>query len=177
MSPSPATKGTGRAEGFEAAFRGYDSELRGFLARRLRRSAVSPDDVRQEVYLRILRFKCVDLVREPRAYLYKVARHVLYDFHHREQRDVALKGRCRGSTPDRSLLVDGDDTAVRIDNRRCLETMLNQLPPQFSAVLTLRLGRDMSHQEVARELDMSVHTVKKYVHLALARLRLMHAEQ
>lgn len=60
----------------EATIRAYDRELHGFLLRRLRGRAESSEDIRQEVYLRMLRFTDAELVREPRAYLYRVARNV-----------------------------------------------------------------------------------------------------
>src|SRR5690348_16157613 len=55
---------------------GYGRRLRLFLSVRLRNVHVVPD-VAQEVFLRLMRVDKQDAIRNPEAYLYTVASHVL----------------------------------------------------------------------------------------------------
>ena len=48
--------------------------------------------------------------------------------------------------------------------------ILHRLPPAHRNVLVLRKRDGMSYQEIAAELNISVHTVKKYLFQASARM-------
>lgn len=64
-----------------------------------------------------------------------------------------------------------DDGMDRLLLRRDLVAALQQLPSQQRAALVLRYFLDLSEKETARELDISVGTVKSTVSRALDRLR------
>lgn len=165
--PTNKTKPGGAAPGFEETVRAYDRELHGFLLRRLQGQGESPEDVRQEIYLRMLRFADAELVREPRAYLYRVARNVLHD-------KLLLMQR-QPTTTDETIENEGpgEDEVTRADNQRDMKRIVNQLPPLYRAILILRIREGMSYGEIAKQLALSVHTVKKYLHLALVQCRLI----
>ena len=65
-------------------------------------------------------------------------------------------------------IADGVDQLLL---RRDLVAALQQLPSQQRAALVLRYFLDLSEKETARELDISVGTVKSTVSRALDRLR------
>lgn len=167
--PTDNKKPKGSAENVEAMVRAYDRELHAFLLRRLRGSSESSEDVRQEIYLRMLRFTDTELVREPRAYLYRVARNVLND-----KLLLLERERTTFDSPNDGI-TDGItmDQAEQVDNARDLERILSQLPRMYRAVLLLRTAEGMSHSEIAEKLELSEHTVKKYLHLALVQCRLI----
>lgn len=172
-------------ENIAASFRAYDRDLYRFL-RRLG-SRESTEDIAQEVYLRLLRFGTAH-EDPPKAYLYKIARNVLYDEWQRRSReqitfDSSLVERCsEGSSPDHGAgreptpswhasHVTVGDVAEQICNSRELEHMLRQLPKTHRDVLVLRKREGMSYAEIAQTLGLSIHTVKKYVRLASAQCR------
>jgi len=167
---SPIDKKTrSSAERVEATFRAYDRELHGFLLRHLRGRRESPEDIRQEIYYRMLRFPPTETVREPRAYLYRVARNVLHD-------KLLLGDRERATfdSPD-GTSEEGiaEDQIAQIDSKCDLDGILSQLPPLYRAILLLRTAKGLSYVEISAELHISVHTVKKYMHLALVQCRLI----
>jgi RNA polymerase sigma factor (sigma-70 family) len=164
VNPSIAKKPTTSAQSLEATIRAYDRELHWFLVNQLRGRKESPEDIRQEIYLRMLRFTDAELVREPRAYLYRVARNVLNDKLLLAQRELAT------FEPSASEGIAPDETA-QADSARDLNRILSQLPPLYRAVLQLRATERLSYSEIAEELGISVHTVKKYMHLALVQCR------
>lgn len=165
MNPPTDNKKPKSSTNVEATIRAYDRELHGFLLRRLRGKAELSEDVRQEIYLRMLRFTDVALIREPRAYLYRVARNVLHDRQLLWAREHTIF--------DSS--VDGitEDETAQLDNARDVERVLSQLPSLYRAVLLARTAKGLSYSEIAQELGISVHTVKKYLHLALVEVRLI----
>src|SRR5688572_16207969 len=64
----------------------YASELFSFLAKRLR-SRQEAEDLLQSIYLRFLQTPHTELVRQPRAYLYRIAANMLSEFYLRQRRE------------------------------------------------------------------------------------------
>src|SRR5262245_37751023 len=54
--------------------------LRRFLASRMRNARADVPDLVQEVYLRLLRIPDHEAIRNPQAYLYTIASHVLHQY-------------------------------------------------------------------------------------------------
>jgi RNA polymerase sigma-70 factor, ECF subfamily len=69
----------------------------------------------------------------------------------------------RGPAPDRGVV--GRERGER------LATALEQLPERQRAVVVLRHYQELSLEEIARTLDMSLGTVKSSLHRALHRMR------
>src|SRR3954467_4222821 len=64
----------------------YHAELHRFLMRRLH-SAQQAQDLAQEAYLRLLRVEHSELIRQPRAYLYRIAVNLVSEFRLRAKRE------------------------------------------------------------------------------------------
>jgi len=58
----------------------YGRALRRFLAARMRHAAADVPDLVQEVFLRLLRISDHETIRNPQAYVYTVASHVLHQY-------------------------------------------------------------------------------------------------
>jgi len=171
--PKTHPKSTEQSVGLaRSAFERQYRDLHRFLLRRLSSPSEAADLV-QDVFLRLLCVRRADLVREPQAYIYGIAAHVLHEFR------VRTKNRCVRF--DSQLLErleldlanesSSEDLAERLATVRELETALAQLSPTHQAVLLLQKRDGMSREEVAQALGLSVHTVKKYVFQAMAQLR------
>ena len=63
---------------FDEAFREHRGRLYQYLRRRLANEE-DAQDLAQEAYLRLLRVSRTELVRDPQAYLYRVARNLVYE--------------------------------------------------------------------------------------------------
>jgi RNA polymerase sigma-70 factor (sigma-E family) len=87
--------------------------------------------------------------------------------------------RRRTPIPVDHAAYDADDRAAgpidRADQRSELTALLAPLSPRERSIVVLRYYLDTSEQEVARELGVSVGTVKSTASRALARLRSAHA--
>lgn len=158
-------------EDLEKTIQTYGRELHAFLLRRLRGCGESPEDIRQEIYLRMLRFTDAELIREPRGYLYRVARNVLHDRMLLREREREIFTSATEEQISAHSVEEADEPAAQVETTREIEHILSQLPRVYRTVIVLRKGEGLSYTEIALELDLSVHTVKKYVHLALTHIR------
>jgi RNA polymerase sigma-70 factor (sigma-E family) len=68
------------------------------------------------------------------------------------------------------------DVADEVTDRRWLHSVLGSLSPRERAIVVLRYYFDLAEQQVARELDVSVGTVKSTSSRALEKLRQTHLE-
>jgi RNA polymerase sigma-19 factor, ECF subfamily len=153
------------------AYSEYSSELKSFLARHSRRSQ-SSDDLMQEVYMELLRYSPREAVREPQAYLYKIAWHVVNRSNARVQHDaVPLEPQALAKISDRSESRHAHDAGLALNAEQQILRVLSQLPPLYAATLILSRRDGLSYSEIARELKISTHTVRKYLTRAVAQLR------
>lgn len=72
------------------------------------------------------------------------------------------------SVPEPRRAADAGD---RVEDRLLLRAALHELPPGQRTVIVLRYFEDLTEQQVADVLGLSVGTVKSQAHKALARLR------
>ena len=155
----------------ESAFARFDAGLQRFLVQRLR-SAEDARDIAQEAYLRLLRVESTELVRKPQAYLYRIACNVIYEFKLRAERDpVTFDSEVVERLTEESIQLPTDDLSDRLHRAQAIERILSQLPPTYRAVLILRKRDGLSYHQIAKILDLSPHTVKKYLARALAQCR------
>jgi RNA polymerase sigma factor (sigma-70 family) len=155
----------------ERLFAEHRNALQAFFYRRIKTKHDAADLV-QEVYLRILRVKDADAIRNPEGYLYAVATNLVYEH------SVLTRRSAIPTDPDQ-VFVEGDparspgfeelfDTEARIVR---LREVLAQLPPKCRATVNLKYQHGLSYQEIAERLGVSPHMVQKYLGSALAHCR------
>ncbi len=155
-----------------SVFDQFGTALRRYLLRRLRTVPHDARDLEQEVYLRLLRVEDAELVRDPQAYMYRIASHVVYEFNQRAREErITFDSDAVDAWADRPSqpLPEGFDE--QLSAQRQLERMLSILPPRCCAVFVLHMRDGMTHAEVAQKLGISVHSVKKHVFRAFSALR------
>jgi RNA polymerase sigma factor (sigma-70 family) len=155
----------------ERLFAQHRGALQAFFYRRIRTKHDAADLV-QEVYLRILRVKDADAIRNPEGYLYTVASNLVYEH--------SILNRRQGTSVDPELpaaeteaatpagfeeLFDLETRVVR------LREVLAQLPPKCRATVHLKYQHGLSYQEIAERLGVSPHMVQKYLGMALTHCR------
>src|SRR5687768_1144029 len=98
-------------------------------------------------------------VREPLAYLYRIAANLLNDLYDREQRaPVTFDSEVVDSLAEQPPEIDGNELSEQLSAQRQLERTLAQLPVIYQAVLLLRKRDGLSCAEIAKELHISQHT-------------------
>lgn len=150
----------------------YGKPLERYLLRRVR-DGQDARDLAQEVYLRLLRVGKAELAAgDSPAYLFWIASHVVYEFKLRAQRErVIFDSQVVDAWSEQPPQVERDAIGRELDLNRQLERALKRLPPVYRAVIVMHKRDGLSFTEVAQQLGLSKHTVKKYVGRALAALR------
>ena len=141
----------------------YGRRLRRFLSVRLHNVHDVPD-LAQEVFLRLLRVSHQEAIRNPEAYLFTVAGHVLHQHSLRQSAGPSFVD----ITDAVSELAApaSEDPTTRTDNAQRverLERLLARLPPRVGAALVLHRIGGFTVQEVADQLGVARETAKKYL--------------
>ena len=145
----------------------WNRSLLRFLGRRVR-SAVDIEDLAQETYLRLLRARDLGEVRNPQAYLLRVASHVLVEWRGHELRPESLV------ELDDDLLIDDCPPEFELEasiSQERLNRALAAVSPMMRAVLLLRLRDERSCKDIAQELDITLRQVRRHLARGYERLR------
>ncbi|HVL80337.1 MAG TPA: sigma-70 family RNA polymerase sigma factor [Actinomycetota bacterium] len=137
------------------------------VARSMSSSSAQAEDLAQETLMKA--FRSIDGFdgRHPRAWLARIARNTAIN---RDQRNREVPvaepdvGQALGVDDPESLVVDPQMDEV-------LREALDDLPPEFRAVVQLVDVEQMRYQEAADALGIPVGTVMSRLHRARARLR------
>jgi RNA polymerase sigma factor (sigma-70 family) len=155
-------------------FRVLREPLRRFIDGRRGAAYLDSDDVAQEVFLRLLRHSNGEDISDPRAYVFKIASNVAYEW----------SMRARHRLPHDSTWLDEliDDRNVANDCERSeryssLHSALNDLPPRAREILRLRYGEGLSYEAISTKLSVSQRIVKRDTVRAYAALRFTLAVQ
>jgi RNA polymerase sigma factor (sigma-70 family) len=144
--------------------------LQAFFYRRLR-TKVDAADLVQEVYLRMLRVSDPEAIRNPEAYLFTVAANLLKEnavADRRHAQEVAVEA----AEGPALTLVPGFEAALDAPQRVArLREVLEELPRKCSAAVILQYRDELSHQEIAAQLEVSPRMVKRYLAQALSHCR------
>lgn len=147
----------------------YGRRLRRFLSVHLRNVHDVPD-LAQEVFLRLLRVSRQDAIRNPEAYLFTVASHVLHQHALRQSAappfvDITEIADVTDAPPELTASA-GEDPALRAETSERmerLERILARLPPRVGAALVLHRIGGYTVQEIADTLGVARETAKKYL--------------
>lgn len=145
-----------------ASFQEHYADLLRFLARRLG-DVEHAADVAQDTYLRLAALPAGEPIKEPRAFLFRVAGNLAIDRLRVENRLAALhaeEGAAMDlhdptSCPQSSLLAG--ETLTQLDKA------LGQLPDKARLALLLNRIEGLTHAQIAERLGVSESMVGKYI--------------
>ncbi|MEX0143202.1 sigma-70 family RNA polymerase sigma factor [Massilia sp. LMS1-1-1.1] len=137
--------------------------LQGWLRKKLGSTACAAD-VAQDTFMRLLDREDAVAAREPRAFLATVAQRVLFNHYRRQKLEQAyldvlaqLPPLHAPSPEDRALLLS---TVFELDR------MLDGLPPPVKRAFLLRQLDELPQEDIARQLGISLATVKRHLQRA-----------
>lgn len=152
----------------EALYRKYHRALRGFVARR-RFTDEEAADIVQETYRRLHQFADVESISHPRAFLFRVASNLAHNSEKRRrfvgepEETGELEVAAEDPGPYRQLKGEQELALVR----RAFE----ELSPKCRRAFVMNRFENLSYPQIARELDVSVSMIEKYISQALAHLK------
>jgi RNA polymerase sigma factor (sigma-70 family) len=144
----------------------WNRSLLLFLRRRVR-AAVDIEDLAQETYLRLLRARDLSDVRNPQAYLLRVASHVVSEWRQNLTPVEAL-------SEDEDVLIDDTLPEFELDatlSQGRLDQTLSEMSATMRAVLLLKLRDEYRVKDIADELHMTARQVRRYLARGYERLR------
>ena len=151
----------GDAQAFQCLVARYERQLLYYLTQ-FTNDPWQSADVLQDVWVAV--FRGLKRLRAPQAFrvwLYQVARNRAATVSRRqvleaEAKDALLEEQSVNPSFDEPVFVDAE----------LVHRALGQLPPAHREVLVLRFLRDLSLEEIAEALSVSVGTVKSRLHYA-----------
>ena len=160
-----------------AAFVDHHQRLMHYILRRVT-DRQDAKDLMQEIFeqlVRAQRANLTEVVRDPVKYLYGIAANVVSDHLKRtgqQRRRVVVDSEVLDSLNEQLANACPDYLAERLSDERSLERALTSLAPTHREVLVLTSRDGLSYAEAARQLGISVDTVKKYAYEAKVQLRM-----
>ena len=149
----------------------HGRRLKQFLMRRLPNPG-DAHDLAQEVYLRLLRVKRDEEIRNPEAYLLTVASHLVHEHAVRQAAHAPLLSLGDPLADAPAHAEDAPDLrAERQQRLDAVERALGRVSGKAAAVLILHRRDGFTLAEIADQLGLSRSMVKKYLVIALAQCR------
>ncbi len=145
----------------------WNRSLLRFIGRRVS-ARVDIEDLAQETYLRLLRARDLGTVRNPQAYLLRVASHILSEWRDRQLPADLFAAIDEDSLPDDSLPELAVDAEI---SRTLLERTLQAMSPMTRAVMVLRFREERRCEDIARELALTERQVRRHLTRGYEQLR------
>lgn len=129
------------------------------------------DDIVQETFLRMLRYRDVTDSNELRALLYRVAANVVID-RHRQAQSHRADDHCALDTPNLPAAeLQPERVHAGRQNLALIKAAIRDLPPRCREAFLLHRFEGLSYREIALRFGTSVRTVENQIAHALAACR------
>lgn len=157
----------------QAMYGRYAAVLSRYLVRRVRRRE-DVDDLTQEVFeLFVKRKDRGEVVRNPLAYLFRIAFHVVGTALADENRQASvIDPKHTPTDPEVEARSSSNEDAEALVAQRDVQKALEQLPASYLTALLLVEGEGMSHKEASRVTGFTPGTIATYVTHGRAALKL-----
>ncbi|PKB22188.1 FecR family protein [Janthinobacterium sp. 64] len=137
--------------------------LQGWLRKKLG-STASAADVAQDTFMRLLDREDAVAAREPRAFLATVAQRVLFNHYRRQKLEQAYFDVLAQLPPLHA--PSPEERALLLATVSELDRMLDGLPPPVKRAFLLRQLDELPQEDIARQLGISLATVKRHLQRA-----------
>jgi RNA polymerase sigma-70 factor (family 1) len=147
----------GEPRAFEQIYQLYSQRIYGRLIRLLKDEDMA-DSILQDVFLRIWERRAqIDSGQPFKAYLYKIAENLVYDYFRKVARDKKLQVKLRAATTEYYDQIEED--IFKKEYEALIDEAILKLPPQRQKVFLLCKIEGKSYEEAAGLLGISVSTV------------------
>lgn len=145
----------------------YEGKVRAYAAKLL--GPAEADDVSQEVFIKVGR--SLDALADPTklaSWLWAVTLNTVRDVARKRSARPAADGPMANVAD--AAAATPEEAAIRNEMVACYVDYVKRLPRNYHEVYALREFEDLSNDEIARRLSLSLATVKIRLHRARARL-------
>jgi RNA polymerase sigma-70 factor, ECF subfamily len=140
------------------------------LCYRMLGDGIEAEDAAQETFWRAFQnLRRYDPQRSFITWLLSIAAHYCIDQQRKRKHPVfPIDEYMEETAPDPA--PNPEKAVSQLDEDRYLHQLMNQMPPQDRAVLVLRYWNELSEEDIASSLDMTVSAVKSRLHRARLQL-------
>ncbi|WP_232625636.1 sigma-70 family RNA polymerase sigma factor [Achromobacter deleyi] len=150
---------------FESLYCHHHGWLQSWLHRRLG-SAADAADLAHDAFLRLIQVpRRFGSAPEARSYLRSMANGMCVDLWRRRNIEQAWLDTL-AAQPE-AVAPSAEHQAIVLEALREIDAMLRTLPPKVGRAFVMAVAGDMTHKEVARELNVSTRTITTYVAQAM----------
>jgi RNA polymerase sigma factor (sigma-70 family) len=152
-----------------SVFHSHYEDLRRFILRKCG-SVTLAAEITQELYIRLRQIIPSPRLAEPRAYLFRIADHLVVDQLRRQQRHAQRHTHLL----DSELISSAPDPATIVESRQHMEILqqaILELPNRCREVFLLHKGAGKSYSVIAAELEISIRTVEHHIAKAMLHCR------
>ncbi len=122
------------------------------------------EDLTQEIFIKLIQCSDLENIRQPRAFLMKIARRTLSNYWRRKKlEDRYLEQMCE--TPHISP-YSAENQLVLLGQLEKIDQALDELPAKVRQAFLLTQLQGLRYKEIAEDLDISISSVKNYLHQA-----------
>jgi RNA polymerase sigma factor (sigma-70 family) len=171
---APKSKNSRFAVGLAAAaFAKYEAALHRYVLKRLRRPT-DVHDLTQEIFERFMKVERAEAIRNPQAYLFGIASHVVAEARYEQEHNpVTYNSELADKTAEATHHASPYELADTLGLQRDILEALLALPENHLAALLLVKSEGLSYEEAARAAGFTESTVGTYVTHARAKLKLI----
>lgn len=152
------------AKDIEELFRLYYRPLCLFATHLLQDSSLVEDAV-MDSYLKLWTKMKEEDIHNPKSYLYMTVRHICYDKNASSNTTTSIEGTTSNLPNEESNLEELSMIEAR------LWTAIDSLPSKCRQIFLMSKRDNMTYQEIAEELHLSIKTIEAQIGKAYKRLR------
>jgi len=134
--------------------------LQGWLRRKLG-NASDAADLAQDTFVRLLAARQPEVIVQPRAYLTRIAQNILVNWYQRQALERAYLD-ALAAMPE-ALAPSPEERLLILQTLHEIDAMLDALKPPARRAFLLSQIDGMKYEDIARELGVSLVTVKRYM--------------
>jgi RNA polymerase sigma-70 factor (ECF subfamily) len=168
----------GDLRAFDILVRRYQKKIY-FAAYRMVKSHDAADDVAQDTFINAYSaIKSFKIGHSLYTWLYRICMNLSINYLKR-QKFVVPESRFEEETSPLEKEATGADPMEQLEAKELgwkIEKAMDSLPPKYKAVLVLRLYEDLSYEDIAKTLKISVGTVMSRLFRARERMQEMLKE-
>lgn len=159
----------GDANAFDAIFRRWYPQVRKFLVTLVKEEALA-DDLAQSVFMKVWVYRDrLDPAKSLRNYLLVLSRNGAMDVF--KSKGHLMKTDLAAPPVGRPALDRAEHHAEYMEAQARILRIVEQMPPQRQEVFKMSRFQQLSSEEIAASMGLSVRTVEKHIQLALKDLR------
>jgi RNA polymerase sigma-70 factor, ECF subfamily len=153
---------------FEKILSQYEKAIFNHLYRLVGRRE-DAEDLTQKTFIKLYRsIKTIDLEKNFKAWLYKIATNTAYDWLRIKKREATFLS---DDIENCAETIDAEDTYYSIERLEDLERALNKIKPAYKSILLLCYKDCLAYQEIAEVLNIPINTVKTHIYRAKQALK------